>query len=59
MPGSLRAVVFDLDDTLFDCTGTLIEASRRRAAEVLVEAGLPMSIEEALELQRGIGALGR
>jgi len=52
MPGNLRAVVFDLDDTLYDCTGTLLEASRRRAAEVLVECGLPMGAEEALSLQR-------
>jgi uncharacterized cofD-like protein len=39
---------------LFDCTGTLQEASRRRAAEVLVKAGLPMSAEEALELQQDL-----
>jgi len=50
--GPLKAVVFDLDDTLYDCTGTLQEASRRRAARVLVESGLPMSEEEALDLQR-------
>ena len=31
MPASFRAVIFDLDDTLFDCTGSLVEASRRRA----------------------------
>jgi FMN phosphatase YigB (HAD superfamily) len=48
----LKAVVFDLDDTLYDCTGTLLEASRRRAAAVLVEAGLPMSEEEAFALQK-------
>lgn len=52
--GSLKAVVFDLDDTLYDCTGTLQEASRRRAARVLVECGLPMSEEEALALQRDL-----
>lgn len=52
MAGPLKAVVFDLDDTLYDCTGTLQEASRRRAARVLVESGLPMSEEEALDLQR-------
>jgi len=50
--GALKAVVFDLDDTLYDCTGTLQEASRRRAARVLVESGLPMAEEEALDLQR-------
>ena len=30
MAGPLRAVVFDLEDTLYDCTGTLLEASRQR-----------------------------
>jgi uncharacterized cofD-like protein len=43
--------VFDLDDTLYDCTGTLQEASRRRAARVLIESGLPMTEDEALALQ--------
>lgn len=52
MAGPFKAVIFDLDDTLFDCTGTLVEASRRRAAEALVEAGLPLSVSEAFELQR-------
>lgn len=52
MSGSFKAVICDLDDTLFDCTGQLVEASRRRAARALVEAGLPVSQEEALALQR-------
>ena len=52
MAGPFKAVIFDLDDTLFDCTGTLVEASRRRAAKALVEAGLPLSVSEACELQR-------
>lgn len=52
MAGPLKAVVFDLDDTLYDCTGTLLDASRRRAAHVLVESGLPLSEDEALALQR-------
>jgi uncharacterized cofD-like protein len=52
MPGPIRAVVFDLDDTLYDCTGTLQEASRRRAAKVLVDAGVPMTVEQAVEVQR-------
>ncbi len=56
MAGPLRAVVFDLDDTLYDCTGTLVGASRRRAAQVLVKAGLPMSVEEALTLQQELAA---
>ncbi len=54
MRGKLKAVVFDLDDTLYDCTGTLLEASRRRAAQVLIESGLPLTEEQALELQRDL-----
>ena len=51
MRASFRAVIFDLDDTLFDCTGSLVQASRRRAAKALVKAGLPVSEEEAFQLQ--------
>jgi len=51
MRASVRAVVFDLDDTLFDCTGSLVTASRWRAAEALVAAGLPMNVKEAFALQ--------
>jgi uncharacterized cofD-like protein len=54
--GPLRAVVFDLDDTLYDCTGTLVGASRRRAAQVLVKAGLPMGVDEVLALQQELSA---
>ncbi len=28
----IKAIIFDLDDTLFDCTGQLVEAARQRAA---------------------------
>jgi len=52
MAPTFKAVVFDLDDTLFDCTGSLVEESRLRAAEVLVEAGLPMSVDEAAAMQK-------
>jgi len=33
----IKAVIFDLDDTLFDCTGQLVEAARRRAADAMHE----------------------
>ena len=52
MRASIKAVIFDLDDTLYDCFGSLVEASRRRAAEALVGAGLPMSAEGAVTLQK-------
>ena len=47
-----KAVIFDLDDTLYDCTGSLIDASRKRAAKAMVEAGLPCTEEEAYKLQK-------
>ena len=48
---NIRAVVFDLDDTLYDCTGSLVESSRRQAAEAMVKSGLPCSEEAAYNLQ--------
>ncbi len=50
----IKAVIFDLDDTLYDCTGLLVEASRRRAARAMVEAGLPLSEDDAYKLQKTI-----
>jgi FMN phosphatase YigB (HAD superfamily) len=47
----IKAVFFDLDDTLYDCSGSLVDAARRRAAKALVETGLPLSLEEAYDLQ--------
>ena len=54
--GSIRAAIFDLDDTLFDCTGSLVRASRRRAARELVDAGLPLSVEETVVLQEDLAS---
>ncbi|MFP4055890.1 MAG: YvcK family protein [Candidatus Brocadiia bacterium] len=60
---SIRAVIFDLDDTLYDCTGLLVEAARLRAAKAMVEAGLPCTPGEAyrkqLELEDQLGPRGR
>ena len=47
----VKAVIFDLDDTLFDCCGLLVGAARRRAARAMVQAGLPCSEEEAYQKQ--------
>ncbi|MDA0837070.1 MAG: uridine diphosphate-N-acetylglucosamine-binding protein YvcK [Planctomycetota bacterium] len=47
----IKAILFDLDDTLYDCTGSLVEVARRRAARALVAAGLQMSLQEAYDLQ--------
>lgn len=35
MPTPVRGIIFDLDDTLFDCTGQLTGPARRRAANVI------------------------
>ena len=47
----MKAIFFDLDDTLYDCSGSLVEAARQRAAKAMVEAGLPCSEEEVFRLQ--------
>jgi len=47
----VKAILFDLDDTLFDCYSLLVDAARRRAARAMVEAGLPCSEEEAYQKQ--------
>ncbi|NQT53573.1 uridine diphosphate-N-acetylglucosamine-binding protein YvcK [bacterium] len=47
----IKAILFDLDDTLFDCCGSLVESARRRAAQAMVAAGLPCSEEDAYQMQ--------
>jgi len=47
----IKAILFDLDDTLYDCYGLLVEAARRRAARAMVQAGLPCTEEEAYQKQ--------
>ncbi len=48
----MKAIIFDLDDTLYDCTGSLLEASLRRAARAMVNAGLPCTEEDAYLMQK-------
>lgn len=47
----IKGIIFDLDDTLYDCTDSLQEAARHRAAQAMVKAGLPLTLEEAHQLQ--------
>ncbi|MCP5005544.1 MAG: uridine diphosphate-N-acetylglucosamine-binding protein YvcK [Planctomycetes bacterium] len=47
----MKAIIFDLDDTLYDCTGSLLIASRKRAAKSMVQSGLPCTEEEAYIMQ--------
>ncbi|KHE93533.1 MAG: hypothetical protein SCABRO_00705 [Candidatus Scalindua brodae] len=51
---AMKAIIFDLDDTLYDCTGSLLEVSRKRAAKAMISAGLPCTEEEAYLMQKDI-----
>ncbi|MFQ5685891.1 MAG: uridine diphosphate-N-acetylglucosamine-binding protein YvcK [Candidatus Scalindua sp.] len=53
----MKAIIFDLDDTLYDCTGSLLEASRKRAARAMVNVGLPCTEEEAYLLQKKLSEM--
>jgi len=50
----IKAVIFDLDDTLYDCANTLVEAARRRAASAMVRVGFPGTEKAAYEKQAGL-----
>ena len=52
----IKAILFDLDDTLYDCSGSLVDAARRRAAKAMVAAGLPCTEEEASRMQADLTA---
>lgn len=51
---NFKAVIFDLDDTLFDCSGQLVKSARKRAAKALIESGLPLTVLQAVKLQEKI-----
>lgn len=44
-------VIFDLDDTLFDCSGLLTDPARHRAARVLAREAEKLSETQAVKLQ--------
>ncbi|MHC5019785.1 MAG: HAD family hydrolase [Planctomycetota bacterium] len=46
MFSAIRLILFDLDDTLFDCAGTLVPQAHRDAVAAMVAAGLPGPAEE-------------
>lgn len=46
----IKAIIFDLDDTLYDCSGTLVLKSKKLAAKIISKA-LKCSEAEALKLQ--------
>ncbi len=54
----VKAIIFDLDDTLYDCSGTLVLKSKKLAAKIISKA-IKCSEAEALKLQLGLeGRLG-
>ena len=47
----ITVVLFDLDDTLYDCFGQRVVAAHRNASHALAVAGLPASADEILKLR--------
>src|SRR5262245_3027155 len=41
----IRCVIFDLDDTLYDCFGQRVRVAHRCAARAMVKAGLKAGVE--------------
>ena len=46
----IRAIIFDLDDTLYDCNGTLVVRGRRQVAKTIAKL-INCSEDEAYQLQ--------
>src|SRR6516164_9507389 len=44
-PHLIRCVIFDLDDTLYDCLRLRMPAAHRHAAKAMVKAGLKANVE--------------
>ncbi len=47
----ISTVIFDLDDTLYDCFKQRVQIAHRHAAAAMVEAGLPASVEQVFKLR--------
>ena len=41
----IRCVIFDLDDTLYDCMGQRVRRAHRHAAQAMVDAGLKAGVD--------------
>src|SRR5438477_2342902 len=42
----IRCVIFDLDDTLYDCLGQRVRPAHRHAAEAMVKAGIRATVTQ-------------
>jgi len=47
----ITTVIFDLDDTLYDCYGQRVRAAHMDAARTMAAAGLPATAEEIFEIR--------
>ena len=47
----IKAIAFDLDDTLLDTSGLLAPRATREAFEILIKAGLKLSHDECEKLR--------
>lgn len=54
---TLRAVVVDLDDTLYDCLTQCVGPAHREAARAMVEAGARATIDEVLDARLSLAGV--
>lgn len=47
----IKGIIFDLDDTLFDCTGQLTSTARQRAAKVILAEAPMLNLKSLLQTQ--------
>lgn len=47
----ITTVIFDLDDTLYDCFKQRVQLAHRHAAQAMVEAGIPATVEKVFRLR--------
>lgn len=57
-PAPLEAVVFDLDDTLYDALGQCVVPAQREAAQAMCRAGLRAPLEAVLALREAWAGSG-
>jgi FMN phosphatase YigB (HAD superfamily) len=47
----ITTVIFDLDDTLYDCFKQRVQLAHRHAAQAMVEAGIPATVDAVFKLR--------